>query len=231
MKKKRLIITAGAKGGTGKTLTTTLLHAWLIDQQIRVTLFDGDSENSTLSRFVPGSMFIDMRDPAALDEILVPLQFDEADVVLLDSRAATTDELISWLQQLGVQALQEELLTRVTIVAMVTHSRDTLEQLKRWTGSLGADVDWLIARNLIGGQVEEYDASQLRTTVLKKLRAGEISIPLIPAYVVRELEQHGLTISQARLAQGISWANRRRCQFLHEQLSAQCAATKNNLLP
>lgn len=231
MKKKRLIITAGAKGGTGKTLTTTLLHAWLIDQQIRVTLFDGDSENSTLSRFVPGSMFIDMRDPAALDEILVPLQFDEADVVLLDSRAATTDELITWLQQLGVQALQEELFTRVTIVAMVTHSRDTLEQLKRWTGSLGAHVDWLIARNLIGGQVEEYDASQLRTTVQKKLRAGEISIPLIPAYVVRELEQHGLTVAQARLAQGISWANRRRCQFLHDQLSAQCAASKNKLLP
>lgn len=231
MKKKRLIITAGAKGGTGKTLTTTLLHAWLVDQKIRVALFDGDAENSTLSRFVSESIFIDMRDPSALDQILVPLQFDEADVVLLDSRAATSDELISWLQQLGVQALHEELFTRITIVAMVTHSRDTLEQLKRWTENLGTDVDWLIARNLVGGQVDEYDGSQLRASVLKKLRAGEISIPLLPAYVVRELEKHGLTISQARLCQGISWANRRRCQCLHDQLSAQCAATQKQLLP
>ena len=108
MKKKRLIITAGAKGGTGKTLTTTLLHGWLSEQSIRVTLFDGDAENSTLSRFAPSSTFIDMHRPAALDEILLPLESDQADVVLLDSRAATSEDSISWLQQLGLRALQEE---------------------------------------------------------------------------------------------------------------------------
>ncbi len=231
MKKKRLIITAGAKGGTGKTLTTTLLHAWLIQRDIRLTLFDGDAENSTLSRFAPSSVFIDMHRAAALDEILPPLESDQADVVLLDSRAATSDDSISWLQQLGLRALQEELQTRVTIVAIVTHSRDTLEQLKRWTSTLKDGVDWLVVRNLVGGQVDEYDASQLRSAVLKKLRGVEITIPLIPPYVMANLEVHGLTVAEARVSPNISWANRRRCQGLHDLISAQCDDAHSHLLP
>lgn len=231
MNKRRIIITAGAKGGTGKTLTTTLLHGWLSEQSIRVTLFDGDAENSTLSRFAPNSTFIDMHRPAALDEILLPLESDQADVVLLDSRAATSEDSISWLQQLGLRALQEELHTRVTIVTLVTHSRDTLEQLKRWTSTLKDEVDWIVVRNLVGGQVDEYDASNLRSAVLKKLLAAEITVPLIPPYVMANLEVHGLTVAEARVSPNISWANRRRCQSLHGLIGAQCDEVRSHLLP
>ena len=231
MNKRRIIITAGAKGGTGKTLTTTLLHAWLIERQVRLTLFDGDAENSTLSRFAPTSTFIDMHRPAGLDEILVPLESDQADVVLLDSRAATSDDSISWLQQIGLRALQEELQTRVTIVTLVTHSRDTLEQLKHWTSSLKDEVDWIVVRNLIGGQVDEYDASNLRSAVTKKLRAAEITVPLIPPYVMASLEVHALTVAEARVSPNISWANRRRCQSLHDLIGAQCDEARSHLLP
>jgi cellulose biosynthesis protein BcsQ len=109
MTTRQLIITAGAKGGSGKSLTTTVLHAWLQTQKIRTVAIDGDNENSTLSRFLPESRFIDMREPAAIDSILSPITTEEAEVVLLDSRAATSEEMVRWLKQMDIQAINTDL--------------------------------------------------------------------------------------------------------------------------
>src|SRR5271170_4501331 len=98
MASKRLIIIAGAKGGSGKSFTTTILYAWLKARKIRTVAIDGDNENSTLTRFLPDSKFIDMREQTAIDSVLSPITAEEAEVVLLDSRAATSEEMVQWLK-------------------------------------------------------------------------------------------------------------------------------------
>jgi len=113
MTNKRLIITAGAKGGSGKSLASTILHSWLVAQGSKTITIDGDSENSTLLRFIPSSRFIDMRQTTAIDDILSPIVAGEADTVLLDSRAATSEEMVQWFKQIGVEAIRTELKTSV----------------------------------------------------------------------------------------------------------------------
>lgn len=231
MKSKRIIITAGGKGGAGKSLTSTLIHSWVQSKKKTIASFDGDPENSTLSRFVPESRFIDMRESSALDQVLAPIESEEADIVLLDSRAATSEELIHWFRQIGIQAIRSELHTALTIVSIVTHSRDTLEQLKWWTDELGESVSWLIVRNLVGGQVDEYDGSRLRTKLLSELKAQEFSLPNLPAYLVKELESKNLTIPAACKSSEITWANRRRFIAITERIFGDLDSVKTIILP
>ncbi len=230
MKTKRLIITAGAKGGSGKSLTTALLYDWLKQKGIRAMVFDGDPENSTLSRFIPGSGFIDMRQEAALDAILAPLSKNEADIVLLDSRAATSEETVQWLKQIGIQAIRTELNTTITVAVMVTHSRDTLEQLRWWTDALGASVQWLIVRNLVGDQVDEYDASRMRQQIRDTLSGKEITLRKIPGFLIETLEKNNLTLHAATGSQAVTWANQKRIQALTHDLFQQIETIKEVLI-
>jgi rhodanese-related sulfurtransferase len=231
MTTRRLIITAGAKGGSGKSLTTTILHAWLQARKIQAVAIDGDNENSTLSRFLPDSKFIDMREQAAIDSVLAPITTDEAEVVLLDSRAATSEEMVQWLKQIGIQAIKTDLNTAITIVVMVTNSRDTLEQLRWWKDQLGASVQWLVVRNLVNEQVDEYDASKLRVEITTTLIGKEITLPKIPAFLIQALEQHSLTIHAATTAKVMTWTNTRRFKDIEKDLFTQLENIKEILIP
>jgi MinD-like ATPase involved in chromosome partitioning or flagellar assembly len=231
MKTKRLIITAGAKGGSGKSLTTTILHAWLQSQKIRTVAIDGDNANSTLKRFLPESKYIDMRDQTEIDSILSPITDDEAEVVLLDSRAATSDEMVQWLKQIGVQAIKTDLSTSITVVIIVTSSRDTLEQLKWWKDQLGTSVQWLIVRNIVNEQVDEYDGSKLRLEMTATLKGREITLPKIPSFLIQALEQHTLTIHAATTDKALSWTNTRRFKEIEKDLFTQLETNKEILIP
>jgi hypothetical protein len=231
MKSKRLIIIAGAKGGSGKSLTTTILYAWLQTQKIRTVAIDGDPSNSTLTRYLPDSRFIDMREQTAIDAILSPITADEAEVVMLDSRAATSDEMVQWLKQIGVQAIKTDLNTAITIVGMVTNSRDTLEQLRWWKEELKAEVQWVIVRNLVGEQVDEYDGSNLRKEITTTLKGKEITLPKIPSALIQAMEQNNLTIHAATTAKAVTWTNTRRFKDLETNLFSQLETIKESLIP
>jgi rhodanese-related sulfurtransferase len=231
MTTRRLIITAGAKGGSGKSLTTTILHAWLQARKIQAVAIDGDNENSTLSRFLPDSKFIDMREQAAIDSVLAPITTDEAEVVLLDSRAATSEEMVQWLKQIGIQAIKTDLNTAITIVVMVTNSRDTLEQLRWWKDQLGASVQWLVVRNLVNEQVDEYDASKLRVEITTILSGKEITLPTIPDFLIQALEKHSLTIHAATTSKSMTWTNTRRFKDIENNLFTQLENIKEILIP
>ena len=231
MTTRRLIITAGAKGGSGKSLTTAILHAWLQARKIRTVAIDGDNENSTLSRFLPESQYIDMREQTGIDSILAPITTEEAEVVLLDSRAATSEEMVKWLKQIGIHAIKTDLNTAITIVVMVTNSRDTLEQLRWWKDQLGTSVQWLIVRNLVNEQVDEYDSSKLREEITTMLKGKEITLPEIPGFLIQVLEQHTLTINAATTAKAITWTNTRRFKDIEKDLFTQIETIKEILLP
>jgi MinD-like ATPase involved in chromosome partitioning or flagellar assembly len=231
MTTRRLIITAGAKGGSGKSLTTAILHAWLQARKIRTVAIDGDNENSTLSRFLPESRFIDMREPTAIDSILAPITAEEAEVVLLDSRAATSEEMVQWLKQIGIQAINTDLNTAITIVVMVTNSRDTLEQLRWWKNQLEASVQWLIVRNLVNEQVDEYDVSKLRVEITTTLKGKEITLQTIPDFLIQIMEQHSLTIHAATTSKAMTWTNTRRFKDIENNLFTQLETIKEILIP
>ena len=98
---KRLILFPQDKGGVGKSFVATLLYDFFTEQGVRLKTFDVDHANSTFNRLVPEAEFIDTDvDPdklAVLDRIVVPLSQNEADIVLVDNRAAGGEKLRQYL--------------------------------------------------------------------------------------------------------------------------------------
>ena len=96
---KRLILFPQDKGGVGKSFVATLLYDFFTEQGVRLKTFDVDHANSTFNRLVPEAEFIDTDvDPdklAVLDRIVVPLSQNEADIVLVDNRAAGGENCVS----------------------------------------------------------------------------------------------------------------------------------------
>jgi MinD-like ATPase involved in chromosome partitioning or flagellar assembly len=231
MKNKALVIIAGTKGGTGKSLTATLIYSWLKEKGTRIAAFDGDNENSTLCRFIPEAAFVDMRQPNAIDQILGPITADTADVVLLDSRAGTSDEMLDWLQSIGIEAIKQELGCQITIVATVTAVMDTLEQLRRWSEMLQGTVRWLVVRNTVAGATDQYDASKLRRKITEEYRGREVTLPKLPDFLMQALDKASLTIHAASKSKTLDFVNRSRCAVILKPTTEQLASVAEVILP
>ena len=228
---KKIIITAGTKGGTGKSLGATLIYSWLKEKKVRVTAFDGDNENSTLCRFIPEAGFVDMRQANAIDQILDPLIQDTADVVLMDSRAGTSDEFLEWLRSIGVEEIQKELGCAITIVVTVTSTMDTVEQLKRWTDELKNKVRWLIVRNTVAGEPTIYDTSNLRKQILEELKGKEMTLPKFMEMLVQALDKASLTIHAGSVSPTLSFVHRSRCKSILPAIAQQLNSIEEVILP
>jgi MinD-like ATPase involved in chromosome partitioning or flagellar assembly len=231
MKTKALVIVAGTKGGTGKSLTATLIYSWLQEQGKRVAAFDGDNENSTLCRFIPKAGFVDMRQPNAIDQVLAPLIADKADVVLLDSRAGTSDEMLEWLRSIGIANIEKELACKITIVATVTATMDTVEQLKRWSDELKSSVRWLVVSNTVSGPTDIYDKSKLRKTIMEEYHGKEIILPKLPEFLMQALDKASLTIHAASQSDKVDFFSRSRCIGIVKTAMEQIAKVQEVILP
>jgi len=228
---KSIIITAGTKGGTGKSLGATLIYSWLKEKKVRVAAFDGDNENSTLCRFIPEAGFVDMRQADAIDQILDPLIKDTADVVVLDSRAGTSDEFLEWLRSIGVEEIQRELGCVITIVATVTSTMDTVEQLKRWTDELTHKVRWVIVRNNVNGEPTTYDESNLRKRIRKELKGRELSLPKFLEVLMQALDKASLTIHAGSVSPDLPFVHRSRCKTIIPAITEQLNSIEEVILP
>jgi MinD-like ATPase involved in chromosome partitioning or flagellar assembly len=197
----------------------------------RVTAFDGDNENSTLCRFVPEAGFVDMRQPNAIDLILQPIIADMADVVMLDSRAGTSDEMLDWLRSIGIENIQKELACKVTIVATVTATMDTVEQLKRWSDELKSTVRWLVISNTVAGPTDIYDTSKLRKTIMEDYHGKEIILPKLPEFLMQALDKASLTIHAACKSDKVDFFSRSRCVGIIKPAMEQIAKVQEVILP
>ncbi len=222
---------AGTKGGTGKSLTATLIYSWLQEQGKRVAAFDGDNENSTLCRFIPEAGFVDMRQPNAIDQVLEPIIADRADVVLLDSRAGTSDEMLDWLRSIGIENIQRELACKVTIVATVTSTMDTMEQLKRWSDELKGTVRWLVVCNAVAGPTGLYDNSKLRKIITEDYHGREINLPKLPEFLMHVLDKASLTIQAGTKSEKVDFFSRSRCMGIIKPALEQIAKVQDVILP
>lgn len=94
---KKLLTLWPQKGGIGKSFVATLLYDYLAERNVRLKAFDLDHANSTFHRYVPDADFIDtdvdVHKLGVLDQLVLPLTDNEADVVLADNRATGGDKL------------------------------------------------------------------------------------------------------------------------------------------
>src|ERR1700733_4792833 len=99
MQKKFNAIING-KGGVGKSFFAVNFVQYLKDQGIAHAAVDTDNENSTLKRFHPESLFLDIEDPTEIDSVFATL--DKTDLVIMDCRAASTDIFLDYFDEVRI---------------------------------------------------------------------------------------------------------------------------------
>ena len=76
--KKQLLLVLNGKGGVGKSFFAVNFVQYLKDRQITHAAFDSDNENSTLKRFHPEAVFLNLADPRGLDPMIQELEASPA---------------------------------------------------------------------------------------------------------------------------------------------------------
>ena len=92
--KKQLLLVLNGKGGVGKSFFAVNFVQYLKDRQIAHAAFDSDNENSTLKRFHPEAVFLNLADPRGLDPMIQELEANR--LVVVDCRAASTDLFLNF---------------------------------------------------------------------------------------------------------------------------------------
>jgi hypothetical protein len=154
---RRLIISHGDKGGTGKTHAAQLTAAAFQIAGQAVTLIDGDAKNPGLYRYFNDKpdpvLRINARKPEGIDA-LIEAYLEAPGDVLVDLPAGGSDTTSGFIGAgsaqgtVNIESLLEEVGGRLVVLFTIDQGRDGIVALNDEMGRLPQSVtDWLIIRN------------------------------------------------------------------------------------
>jgi GTPase SAR1 family protein len=198
--KRRLVLTQGGKGGTGKTTLMTALADWYDEKQYPYTLIDLDTEASkargSLVHYFPGKAAkVDIHKPEGLDQLLNVLQ-DGPPIVIADMGAGAGQAAYAWFDDVYEGA--RELGVAFTTIGLLTPDPATVDSVLKWAGALQGRTDYLIVKNAVNNP-SSFDvweqaprAEQFRKTLKPQIIEMEYHHPTVE-YPARN---HGLTVGR-----------------------------------
>jgi len=229
MQKKFNTIING-KGGVGKSFFAVNFVQYLKDNGILHTAVDTDNENSTLKRFHPESLFLDIEDPTEIDAVFATL--DKADLVVMDCRAASTDIFLDYFDEVKIFDLLKSMGASLNLIMPVNHETDSLEQIRNISDRLNTNANYVIVKNeALSGRFDNYEKSATRARLLNELAAHEIVMPKLYDWLVAALNRHDLTISAALQNPLFDFFNRQRLQNWQHGFYDELESVREILLP
>ena len=142
---KRLVLILNGKGGVGKSFFAVNFVQFLKDRDIAHVAIDSDNENSTLKRFHPDALFLDLANHRELDSLFASLE--KTNLVVADCRAASTDLFLDYFAEIDLVGVLSSLGASLTLVMPVNHEMDSVDQLQRISDHLGKSCQYVIVRN------------------------------------------------------------------------------------
>ncbi len=230
---RRVILTAGGKGGVGKTVVALALTDFLRETNYDLLAFDADSENSRkggLSSFYPDCEKVTIRGDRGLDAVLTRLLESKARIGVVDLPAGSSCDAFPWFSQMGDGIT--ELGFRVTLVCAVTANPAAIQSLFNWSGELQTRVQYLVVRNERDGTEFRYlDETAEGKLFFELAQPRTVTLSCREADIQAELDNRGLSLGQAlsanreRLGPDLSRAvdlirMRRHHQFFRRQLDS-----------
>jgi CobQ/CobB/MinD/ParA nucleotide binding domain len=229
MQKKFNTIING-KGGVGKSFFAVNFVQFLKDHQIAHTAVDTDNENSTLKRFHPEALFLDIEDPTEIDSVFATL--DKADLVVMDCRAASTDIFLDYFEEVRIFDLLQSVGASLNLIMPVNHETDSLEQIRSISERLNHNAQYLVVKNqALSDRFANYERSATRTRLLGELAGKEIVMPKLYDWIVADLNRHNLTVSIATKSSEFDFFNRGRLQNWQHQFYDELESVRGMLLP
>jgi len=227
---KQINTIINGKGGVGKSFFAVNLIQFLKDRSIPHAAIDTDNENSTLKRFHPEAVFLDIGDAKEIDSIFVALE--KTDLVVLDCRAASTDIFLDYFEELQIFPLLENAGAAMTVISPVNHETDSLEQIRNLSERLNDCCNYLIVKNeALSDRFTNYEGSKTRTRLLQELAAREMLMPRLYDWIVADLNQKNLTISAAMKHEAFTLFDRQRMCNWQRRFYDGLDSVSNILLP
>lgn len=229
MQKKFNTIING-KGGVGKSFFAVNFVQYLKDNGIPCTAVDTDNENSTLKRFHPEALFLDIEDPTEIDAVFATL--DKANLVVMDCRAASTDIFLDYFDEVKIFDLLKSMGASLNLIMPVNHETDSLEQIRNISDRLNKNANYVIVKNeALSGRFDNYDQSVTRARIMNDLGGREIVMPKLYDWLVSALNRHDLTISAACKSSLFDFFNRQRLQNWQHGFYGELQSVRDLLLP
>jgi hypothetical protein len=229
MQKKFNTIING-KGGVGKSFFAVNFVQYLKDHDIAHTAVDTDNENSTLKRFHPEALFLDIEDPTEIDSVFATL--DKTDLVVMDCRAASTDIFLDYFEEVRIFDLLQSFNASLNLIMPVNHETDSVEQIRSISDRLNRNASYLIVKNeALSGRFANYENSTTRTRLVDELAAKEIIMPKLYDWLVADLNRHDSTISAAIKNPAFDFFNRQRLQNWQHGFYDELESVREMLLP
>lgn len=226
-KPKRLILVAMDKGGVGKSFFTILLTQWLRARSRDFLAFDPDYHNSTLTRFVPESQFLDIRHSENLDRIIEVMQ--EHPLVVVDGVGSQQRIFLDWLEETNLLKLRHSMRLELTLVLIVEEDKDTVHQAGEAVNRIGNQVDWLVVKNQKSAASSRiYDQSKARKELLG-CGAKEVVLPKLGPELVYQLQQQSFTIERALESHRLFLIDRQRLVDYRKSIFSQFDDTERIL--
>lgn len=227
---KRLDLILNGKGGVGKSFFAVNFVQYLKDKNIQFLAYDCDNENSTLKRFHDEAEFLDLAQPRGLDVML--RAFEKTDLVVVDCRAASTDVIFDYFDEINLPAMLKTLSASLTLLIPVNHEADSLDQLQRMVGKLQNACVYLVLRNQVhNDSFVLYEQSVIRRKLLKEFGAKEITMTKLQAWLVEDLSRNNLTITAAIASDQLHLLDRQRLQTWQRKLYTEIESVSELLLP
>lgn len=226
--RKRLILVAMDKGGVGKSFFTILLTQWLQSMRRPFLAFDPDYQNSTLTRFVPESQFLDIRHSENLDRIIEVME--DHPLVLVDGVGSQQRIFLDWLEETNLLKLRHAMQLELTLVLIVEEDKDTVHQAGEAVSRIGNQVDWLVVRNHKNMSTTRiYDQSKARKELLG-CGAKEMTMRKLTDHLIIHLQQQSLTIQRALDSGRLFLIDRQRLVDYRKSIFSQFEANQSILL-
>jgi hypothetical protein len=227
---KRLDLILNGKGGVGKSFFAVNFTQFLKDRGIAHVAIDSDNENSTLKRFHPDTLFLDLNNLRELDGIFAALE--KANLVVMDCRAASTDLFIDYFTEIDLPAVLSELASALTLVMPVNHESDSVDQIQRLADQFGKKCGYVVVRNAAhSDSFALFESSEVRAKLKDKLGGREITMTRLQDWLVESLNAENLTITAATKHPAFSLLDRQRLQTWQRKLYAEIESVADLLLP
>jgi MinD-like ATPase involved in chromosome partitioning or flagellar assembly len=199
----KIILTCGAKGGTGKSTILRSIITWLQEAGIEPYLIDADDENATLFRFFPQALKIVPNRVKANDLIIDMAERGEHPLIIVDLKAGTGDLMLRWVADVPFEELKA-IGVEILCIGVLTSSPDSVSSFLRWVNFLGKRVKYMVVRNLKDSDaweqkpeeviLPEYDKTKQALEFRKLYKPAEIVLPAMDPEYQSELERLNLTI-------------------------------------
>jgi CobQ/CobB/MinD/ParA nucleotide binding domain len=128
----KVIFTAGAKGGSGKTTAACFVVAYVQQHGVTPLIMDLDDESKSLSRFYPEALQVNIHQEFAHDVLIEKATSDRHAFILADLKGGTGHGMLHWFLDVPFNDLRQEGVEFVCI-GSVTTAPDSVQSFESKT--------------------------------------------------------------------------------------------------